>query len=62
MEENGWKRPDPHSWFLVWEQFKEIFRRFKKQVWWTNEAFQKDHKLGIAKCPNCGRKDQFDID
>ncbi len=61
MEDHGWTRPDPHSWFLAWRQFKDIFWRFKRQVWWKEKDFKRDHKLGIAKCPNCG-KDDFDID
>lgn len=62
MKERDWKKNDPHSWWLAWKQFKHIFKKFKNQKWWTNEAFQKDHKLGIAMCPYCGSKDDFDID
>lgn len=62
MADYGWKRPDPHSWWLAWYQFLRIFRSFKRQIWWTEKAFRKDHKLGKAACPNCCSKDEFDID
>lgn len=62
MEENKWKRIDPHSWWLAWREFKKIFWRFKRQKWWTEKTFKKDYAKGIAVCPNCGSSDEFDID
>lgn len=62
MVENKWKRRDPHSWWLAWWEFTKIFWRFKRQMWWTECDFERDYRLGIAKCPNCGGKNEFDID
>lgn len=55
-------RIDPHSWWLAWREFKNIFWRFKRQKWWTEKTFKKDYTKGIAVCPNCGSSDEFDID
>ncbi len=60
-KEAGWSRKDPHSWWLAWQSFKDIFRRFKGQKWWTYESWKSDYDKGIAVCPNCGQKN-FDID
>lgn len=62
MKDHGWTRPDPHSWWLAWQEFKRIFKAFKRQKWWTERDFKRDHRLRIARCPNCSRSDNFDID
>lgn len=54
-------RIDPHSWWMAWLQFKEIFWRFKRQKWWFYEDWKKDYDAGKAGCPRCGEKN-FDID
>lgn len=60
--ENKWKRSDPHSWWLILREFKRMISKFKNQKWWTERAFQRDRRLKIAACPNCGSKEDFDID
>lgn len=63
IQDYGWKRFDPHSWWLIWYQFKRILRKFKNQKWWTEKSFRRDHRvLKLAYCPNCGSKTDFDID
>lgn len=57
-KECGWKRRDPHSWFLIVREFKRMIRKFKNQRWWTHEQFLADVD---AVCPNCG-KSNFDED
>lgn len=65
MDESGWKRIDPHSWWLIWYEFKRMIVRFKKQTWWTYESFKKDRnkysKYEWPPCPKCG-KQELDID
>jgi hypothetical protein len=56
--ENGWKRRDPHSWYLIGQEFKSMRRKFKNMRWRTMEEFNKDKH---AVCPNCG-KQNFDVD
>jgi len=56
-----------HSWYLALKSTWKMFKKFKDQVWWTQEEFQglchKDEN-GNKKypvCPKCG-KDQLDVD
>jgi hypothetical protein len=50
--------------------FKEVIARelehhaniIRNMKWRTDVEFQRDYKLGIAKCPHCGSKKDFDID
>jgi|GEM_PF-2423237 len=58
-EDYGWKRTDPHSWFLIYYEFKRMIRKFKHQKWWTYEDWKKDKATAV--CPNCGDRN-FDID
>ena len=62
IEDLGWKRADPHSWWLIWYQFKRMLRKFKRQKWRTEKAFRRDRILKLAYCPSCGSRDHFDID
>jgi hypothetical protein len=56
-----WKRDDPHSWWLIWWDFKNMVQSFLKQKWWTYENWKRDCDKDIAVCPKCGLKN-FDID
>jgi len=55
----GWKRNDPHSWWLIWFHFKKMLKSFKRQKWWTWKSWQKYKDTAI--CPQCGDRN-FDID
>lgn len=57
-KEHGWRREDPHSWFLAWHEFKRMIRKFRSMRWWTHEAFERDTG---AVCPSCGARN-FDVD
>ena len=61
-DEVGWKTNRPHSWFVMMWGIKKHFKRLFTQTWWTERAFKKDYNAGVAKCPNCGKADEFDID
>lgn len=50
-KESGWKRIDPHSWWLIWDRFKSMIKKFIKQKWWFEDSYYKDKK---KKCPCCG--------
>lgn len=58
-KEYGWKRIDPHTWYLVWYELCRTIKKFKRQKWWTNRAFRKDKN---AICPKCKSDEGFDID
>jgi hypothetical protein len=60
-KEYGWKRSNPHSWFLLMYEFKRMLRKFKDMRWKTHEAFRKDSDADKAKCPHCGAVN-FDVD
>lgn len=42
-----------------YEKFAKTIRNMK---WVSFEDFKKDCENGVAVCPKCGRKDEFDID
>jgi hypothetical protein len=54
----GWKRSDPHSWYLVVWSFKRMLRTLRWQRWGTWEAFKAEKD---PKCPHCGANN-FDVD
>ena len=57
-KECGWKRRDPHSWWLAWRGLKRTVRKFRTQEWWTHKAFEEE----INKvCPKCNSTN-LDID
>jgi len=56
--ELGWKRSDPHSWWLIGWEFKRMLRKFKEQTWLTWEAFKATKE---PRCPKCGQ-DNFNVD
>lgn len=47
--------------YVIHEMERSI-ARIKHMVWTTNAEFEKDYKDGIAKCPKCKCKNEFDID
>jgi hypothetical protein len=64
IEDYGWKRSDPHSWWLIWFEFKRMIRKFFHQKYWTYESWKRVvRKNGDVwpTCPECGRK-ELDID
>ena len=57
-KEKGWRRKDPHSWWLIGQEFKKVFWRFKRQHWWfEKQFFDEVDKL----CPKCGARN-LDVD
>lgn len=48
---NGWGRNDPHSWFLIWFEFKKMIKKLKKMHWWTENSFRNSKN---KSCPKCG--------
>jgi len=56
--EMGWKRHDVHSWWLLWQEFKDMLKSFRRQKWWTYKGFKKAKE---KKCPKCGST-KLDID
>lgn len=63
-KENGWSRSDPHSWYLIWHEFKRMIRKFIYQKYWTAKSWQRAIKKNGEKwpaCPKCG-KNELDID
>lgn len=64
MAESGWKRRDPHSWWLIWLRVRNLIRTFKRQRWWTYNSFQTSCKIrngAWPPCPECGKR-KLDID
>lgn len=59
IEDYGWRRSDPHSWWLIWYEFKKIFSRLKRMKWWTWKSWKK--AKATANCPECNQRN-FDID
>lgn len=59
----GWKRSDPHNWYLIWWQFKRLVGSFRRQAWWSEKAWiQATKKQGRwPDCPKCGQH-ALDID
>jgi len=43
-------------------EYEKFANRIRNMKWITHEDFKADFKSGIAKCPKCGRSDEFDID
>jgi hypothetical protein len=63
-KEEVWKRCDPHSWFLLWNNFKSKLMRFFYQKWWTYKSWERAVERNNGKwpaCPKCG-KHKLDID
>jgi hypothetical protein len=61
-KELGLKDNRVHSWWLLKYELKRIFKRISTMKYWTYNSFEKAKIKGIAKCPKCGRNDNFDID
>jgi len=64
MEDHGWKRIDPHSWWLICDCFKSMIRKFKAQEYWTYNSWRKAVEKNGGQwpcCPICGKK-ELDID
>lgn len=47
--------------YVIHEMERSI-ARIKHMVWATDAKFKKDYKEGIAECPKCKCKTEFDID
>lgn len=64
IKEYGWKRTDPHSWWLLARAIRRIFKDFLHQKWWTYASWKKTVEKNGNKwpvCPKCG-KPELDID
>jgi len=57
-DECGWGRRDPHSWWLIWWQFRRMLRKLGDQRWRTYGDFKREPD---KRCPRCG-SDDLDID
>ena len=64
IEEFGWKRTDPHSWWLIYNSFKHMIGKFKYQKYWTYKSWEKAIEKNGGDwpcCHECGKK-ELDID
>jgi len=60
--EMGFKTNNIHSWSMLRHGLKIHFNRLFTQKWRTWEAWKKDKDSGVAECPGCRSKKDFDID
>lgn len=47
---------------VIAREYEHFAKKIREMKWVTYESFQKDKKLGLAKCPGCGCSNKFDID
>lgn len=64
VKELGWKRPNPHSWWLIWFEMKRVVKKLIHQKYWTYKSWKRAIKKNGGKwpaCPKCG-ENKLDID
>lgn len=47
---------------VIAQEYEKFAKRIREMKWVSYEDFRKDQAAGIAVCPKCGSKDDFDID
>jgi hypothetical protein len=61
-KEHGLKGNKVHSWWLLRYELKRHIKRLFSMKYWTLNSYKKAKNKGIAVCPKCGSKNDFDID